>query len=134
AAGLHLADRKLLVGPEVYGTTYTDDPFKTRSTPLEIVLGAHYQITPDFRVGAGIGTGLTRGYGAPQLRALLSIEWQPEVITDRDHDGIIDKLDACPDVKGVRSEDPAKNGCPPPPPPSDRDHDGVIDQADACPD
>lgn len=31
---------------------------------------------------------------------------------DRDGDGIIDKEDACPDVKGVKSDDPKKNGCP----------------------
>lgn len=31
---------------------------------------------------------------------------------DRDGDGIIDKEDACPDVKGVKSNDPKKHGCP----------------------
>jgi outer membrane protein OmpA-like peptidoglycan-associated protein len=31
---------------------------------------------------------------------------------DRDGDGIPDRLDACPDVKGVPSTDPAKHGCP----------------------
>ncbi|MDP9035905.1 MAG: OmpA family protein, partial [Myxococcota bacterium] len=33
---------------------------------------------------------------------------------DRDHDGIADAEDACPDIPGVPSQDPAKNGCPPP--------------------
>ncbi len=33
---------------------------------------------------------------------------------DRDHDGIVDAQDACPDVPGVASPDPATNGCPPP--------------------
>jgi outer membrane protein OmpA-like peptidoglycan-associated protein len=32
---------------------------------------------------------------------------------DRDHDGIVDAQDACPDVPGVRTDDPATNGCPP---------------------
>ncbi|MDB5215531.1 MAG: outer membrane protein OmpA, partial [Myxococcaceae bacterium] len=50
---------------------------------------------------------------------------------DRDGDGIIDSEDACPDVPGVRTNDPKTNGCPPPP---DRDGDGVPDAVDACPD
>ena len=32
---------------------------------------------------------------------------------DRDGDGIADTQDACPDVAGVPSQDPASNGCPP---------------------
>jgi outer membrane protein OmpA-like peptidoglycan-associated protein len=132
AAGLRFVDRKLLIGPEVFGTTYTEDPFKTRSTPLEIALGAHYTTSSGIRFGAGIGTGLTRGYGAPAVRALLNVEWAPPVENDRDHDGILDKDDACPDVAGVHTDDPKTNGCPPPPPPPDRDHDGVLDQDDAC--
>ena len=48
---------------------------------------------------------------------------------DRDHDGIPDAEDACPDVPGVRTDDPKTNGCPP-----DRDHDGIPDAEDACPD
>ena len=33
--------------------------------------------------------------------------------TDRDHDGVFDDEDACPDIPGVRTEDPNTNGCPP---------------------
>jgi OOP family OmpA-OmpF porin len=44
-------------------------------------------------------------------------------VADRDHDGISDSEDACPDVKG-----PAKTGgCP------DADGDGIADYLDACP-
>ena len=35
----------------------------------------------------------------------------------------------CPRVPGVKSDDPAKNGCPP-----DRDGDTIPDETDACPD
>jgi outer membrane protein OmpA-like peptidoglycan-associated protein len=31
---------------------------------------------------------------------------------DRDHDGILDSEDACPDQPGLRDPDPKKNGCP----------------------
>ena len=43
---------------------------------------------------------------------------------DRDSDGILDSLDACPDQAGPAS----LNGCP------DRDNDGIADKDDACPD
>ncbi len=43
---------------------------------------------------------------------------------DRDGDGIVDSLDACPDQAGPAS----LNGCP------DRDGDGIADKDDACPD
>ncbi len=133
AAGVRLADHKVIVGPEIFGTTVFDDAFGKRSTPTEGILGAHYSATDELRFGAGIGTGLTRGFGSPEFRALLGIEWAQAVVTDRDGDGIPDKDDACPDVKGVRSEEASKNGCPPEPP-ADRDHDGILDKDDACPD
>jgi OmpA-OmpF porin, OOP family len=42
---------------------------------------------------------------------------------------VLDVVDACPDVVGVKTSDPKTNGCPP-----DRDADGVLDTDDACPD
>ena len=69
------------------------------------------------------------------------VEWSPAIDEDepppvppepdRDGDGIIDANDACPDEKGVASDDPEKHGCPLP---EDRDGDGIIDADDACPD
>ena len=44
---------------------------------------------------------------------------------DRDHDGIPDDIDKCPDVPGVAS----RQGCPIP----DKDNDGVNDEEDLCP-
>ena len=46
------------------------------------------------------------------------------VVLDRDHDGIVDSLDACPDQPGIA----ALQGCP------DRDGDGIADKDDKCPD
>jgi outer membrane protein OmpA-like peptidoglycan-associated protein len=46
------------------------------------------------------------------------------VSIDTDGDGIVDKEDKCPTVKGVR----ANNGCP-----LDTDRDGIIDAEDKCP-
>lgn len=137
SVGIRAFDHALLIGPEVYGSTTFDNAFDKQSTPLEAVLGPHIFLKNGLRFGAGIGTGLTRGFGSPIERTLVSIEFVPpyeKPVTDRDGDGIPDEKDACPDVPGVGSPDPAKNGCPPPPPPSDRDHDGIIDDEDACPD
>lgn len=48
----------------------------------------------------------------------------PVAPSDRDTDGIVDTLDACPDQAGPAS----LNGCP------DRDNDNIADKDDACPD
>jgi OOP family OmpA-OmpF porin len=140
--GLRLADDKLLIGPEFYGSTVVEggDLFAKRGSPVEGVIGAHYLVGDAFRIGAGVGPGLTQGLGTPKVRALLSFEWTPGIEkpqekppapADRDDDGILDKDDACPDKPGVRSDDPNKNGCPLP---GDRDHDKIVDDEDACPD
>jgi outer membrane protein OmpA-like peptidoglycan-associated protein len=127
AAGVRVMDKKLVVGPEVWTSTVLDDGFGKLSTPVEGLFGAHYTIKEDWRAGAGVGTGFTRGYGAPQARALLSVEWTPGVKKDTDGDGIIDVEDACPTVNGVFTGDPKTNGCP-----LDSDHDGIYDKDDAC--
>jgi OOP family OmpA-OmpF porin len=142
SAGVHALQRNLLIGPELYGSTVVTSgaAFAKVNTPLEVMLGAHYLIASTVRVGAGAAPGLTRGYGEPAVRYVLSVEWAPQPEPppppDRDHDGILDADDACPDVPGVHTDDPSTNGCPPaePPPVADRDHDGVPDDADACPD
>jgi outer membrane protein OmpA-like peptidoglycan-associated protein len=151
SAGVRTLEKKLLVGPEVYGSTSTNSSsFSTQTTPVELLLGAHYTAGSNIRIGAGVAPGLTRAYGEPSVRYLLSLEWvsspaeppppvaetapeppppPPPPPPDRDKDGIPDADDACPDVAGVKTDDPKTNGCPP-----DRDHDGVLDADDACPD
>ncbi len=134
AGGVRLMGRRLLVGPELFGSSVTagGDFFGKRTSPLEALLGAHYTMG-DWRAGAGLGFGLSRGFGSPTLRTLLALEWAPQPVVapvaeaDRDGDGIVDRLDACPDVPGSPSDNPRANGCPP-----DRDGDGVPDALDAC--
>ena len=129
SAGLLLADGKLLVGPELFGSTVLSKghALEARTTPIEALLGTHVDLGSDVRLGAGVGAGLTRGYGAPVFRGLLSIEWVPgdapapkaeakaeePKLAPRDHDG-----------DGI----PERNGCPP----VDSDKDGVPDDVDAC--
>lgn len=138
AAGVRVLDGRLVIGPEAFGSTVVgeDDAFfARRTTPLEVLFGAHGLVARAWRLGGGIGPGLTRALGTPELRALLSLEWHEPLETrapsDRDRDQILDGEDACPDVPGVRTADARTNGCPPV---RDRDDDGITDDLDACPD
>lgn len=142
AIGVRVADKKLVIGPEIWASTVLsngDAVFGERTTPLALIGGAHYT-AGDFRFGIGAGPGMSHAAGTSLFRALASIEYAPalpEVVkpSDRDGDGIFDSEDACPDTPGVRTDDPKTNGCPPPPPPPpDRDGDGIPDSEDACPD
>ncbi len=137
AAGLRVADGKLLVGPEVFGSTVLTESsavFGDHTTPLALLVGGHYN-AGDVRFGLGAGPGLSNAAGTPVFRALASLEWMPAIAkaepvpVDHDGDGVLDADDACPDVPGVKTADPKTNGCPP-----DRDGDGVPDTEDACPD
>jgi outer membrane protein OmpA-like peptidoglycan-associated protein len=101
-----------------------------------LIFGSHYTIASDWRIGAGVGPGMSRGLGAPVVRVVGVVEWAPQPKKpappppkDRDHDGILDDDDACVDEPGVASDDPTKNGCPEP---KDRDKDGILDDDDAC--
>ena len=136
ALGVRFANHKLLIGPEFYGNTIISKEhfFARNETPLEVIGGLHWMFHDDWRVGAGAGPGLSPAYGSPDIRILTSIEWvpryqPPKVIGDRDGDGIKDDVDACPDVPGVKTNDPKNNGCPL----ADQDGDGVPDTVDACP-
>ena len=141
SAGVRVADKKLLLGPELYGAK-SFDTGAVQGTPLEVLFGGHYKFPSGFRAGAAVGPGLTTGYGVPDVRVVASVEWfqehekpkppapPPEMPKDRDGDGIFDHEDACPDVPGISTADPKTNGCPEP----DRDKDGITDRLDACPD
>jgi len=129
-AALLLADRKLQIGPELYGSTVTRAAFERDDTNLEALLGAKYRVS-DWVLGAGAGPGFARGIGTPTARVVASVTWAPlaeapEAPSDRDKDGILDADDACPDTFGIASKQAKFNGCP------DSDADGVFDKEDAC--
>ncbi|RYZ02712.1 MAG: porin [Myxococcales bacterium] len=130
AAGLLALDKKLQIGPELYGTTTTESAFERDTTNLEAILGLKYRAGP-IVFGAAAGPGITRGLGTPTLRAILSVAYVPlpeveRAPSDRDRDGILDEQDVCPDRFGIPSTNPNFNGCP------DTDKDGVFDDEDAC--
>ncbi len=142
--GVLLGDaRRFQLGPEVYGAftlagAQTASDNLERSSNLEVLLDARYRVVDDLEIGLGLGPGLTLSPGTPDFRGVLMIAYTPEMKKkpeaprpDRDGDGIFDDEDACPDVKGVKTDDPKTNGCPLP---GDRDGDGIVDDEDACPD
>lgn len=99
------------VGPEITMASAIDTSLAKRSTPVELLLGAHAELGAGLRAGGGVGTALVKGMGAADLRAVLSLEWIGPVAhddRDRDGDGLPDRLDVCPDVPGDR----ARGGCP----------------------
>ena len=125
--------RRLQIGPEI-SMALTPDGISKRTTNAEVLVGVRYRVFDDVEVGLGAGPGISGGIGTPDLRAVAMISYSPEqkkVVPDRDHDGIFDSDDACPDVAGVPDENRAKNGCPLP---LDRDRDEIVDADDACPD
>ncbi|HTJ82317.1 MAG TPA: OmpA family protein [Polyangiaceae bacterium] len=137
AGVLLLDERSLQLGLESSGGVDIENPDK-RSTNAEILAGIKWRMAPfaDFlEVGLAGGPGLTTGIGTPAGRVVFQFAYTPameEEKSDRDKDGIFDDVDACPDKPGVKSDDPAKNGCPPED--NDRDKDGIANDKDACPD
>ncbi len=152
--------RRFAVGPElVAATTATGSfSFQKNSSSLELLLGGHYNIIGQIEAGLAVGFGFLREPGTPDFRTILRIAYSPmrpeppvketkcpecaacppppppppppPAPADRDHDGVLDKDDECPDVpKGPHPSETHK-GCPD----TDKDGDGVFDSLDECPD
>lgn len=154
-------DGKYRLGGSVFGQTGIESDhiigntgFRKRNTPVEFNIEGRMRFGPadHFYIGAGAGSAILRGYGAPDLRVLgvfgLYIpildtdpkapdrkaetkKWRQEHVADRDHDGIPDDVDACPDEPEDHLGNDPNDGCPMP---KDRDGDGIPDQFDKCPD
>ena len=129
--------------------------FTKRNTPIEVMGEGRMRLGPaeHWWLGASAGTAILRGYGAPDLRITAMIgayiplldsdaksperrqalhdKWRREGRSDRDHDGIPDDIDACPDEPEDHKGNDPNDGCPMP---ADRDGDGIPDQFDKCPD
>lgn len=143
-AAVVLKDGFFQVGPEftlsapfskdVLLETATTRIYTASSVAAELFLGAKVRPLPFLVLGAGGGPGLTRGWGTPVFFAVGTVGYEPlppppkKPESDLDKDGIFDKDDHCPTVKGIKHSDPKKNGCP-----SDMDDDSILDVDDACP-
>lgn len=129
---------RLAIGPEVVASTAIlgDNAFKSTTANVEALLGVHYNIAHILQLGVGGGVGLLRQAGTPDGRVLLRLAYAPwpkngpAAPKDRDHDGVLDDEDLCPDVPKGANPDAKRLGCPA----GDRDKDGVFDPDDLCPD
>ncbi len=135
--GLEVAiyQRALRLLGEIHGRTSFSEFFSREETPVEWVLGLKYHTPTGFNVGVGGGAGLVRGFSAPDLRVFAMVglgapdpEPEPE-IGDRDGDGFLDDVDACPDDPEDFDDFEDDDGCPE----LDNDLDGIEDGSDACP-
>lgn len=99
------------------------------STPIEGLVGGWGHVADSWVLRGGVGTGLTRGIGAPVARVVFGISYEAPTVKDTDLDGIADGVDGCPlDAEDVdQFED--TDGCPE----LDNDKDGIADATDECP-
>jgi OOP family OmpA-OmpF porin len=98
------------------------------TNPAEVDAGLRFSLPSMLNLLMGAGMGLNHGVGSPAMRVFVGMGWAPDY-RDRDHDGIPDILDKCPDepedYDGFQDDD----GCPDP----DNDGDGIPDVVDKCP-
>jgi outer membrane protein OmpA-like peptidoglycan-associated protein len=161
AAFVPFKENKYRLGLTIFGQTGIENDsgtgntiFANENNPIEWQAEGRMRFGKydRFWVGAGAGSRLDQSYGAPDFRAVAVVGIQfplvpvdaespeqaraarrkrPVEIQDRDHDGIPDDIDACPDEPEDHLGADPNDGCPIPP---DRDHDGIPDQFDKCPD
>ena len=126
-----LAHEYVTVGAEIFGSFLPEDAFADEESPMEWAGGVKVHPIPGLTVEAGAGTGIIAGYGAPDWRIFTGVQWAEPTDgpRDRDEDGILDDVDACPDVPEDIDQFEDLDGCPDP----DNDQDGILDVDDACP-
>jgi OmpA-OmpF porin, OOP family len=108
------------------GLTATD----AEELPLEGLGYVKINPSDEWEIALGPGVGLVPGYGIPTARAFAGIRYTP-TSHDRDHDGVTDEDDKCPDVPEDRDGDRDRDGCPEEE--ADDDKDGVPNSQDDCP-
>ena len=136
---LPIGSGKVTAHAELFGSTDAKRFFKRFNSPLLSLLGVKWRFTDPWLAGVSGGPGLSPGYGSPTFQILALLAYSPakpepqpaapEPPSDRDHDGLLDEFDRCPDAPEDRDAFEDEDGCPDP----DNDQDGVLDGADQCP-
>jgi len=104
-----------------FGKRYWDE------NPVEADVAARLYPRGMVAVTAGLGFGLGKGIGAPQVRSFVGVVFALD-FRDADHDGVYDAEDRCPDQPEDRDGFKDSDGCPE----ADNDADGILDDADKC--
>jgi hypothetical protein len=76
AAGWRVT-RRVLVGPEIYGsTTLSGGPFASHAaTPIEVLIGGQMLVAQGWSAALGVARGLTAGAGSPVVRVLAGVQY-----------------------------------------------------------
>jgi len=98
------------------------------ANPAELDVAMRAYLPAMFSLLMGVGVGLDHGIGSPMFRGFVGVGWAPD-FRDRDHDGVIDILDRCPDEPEDKDGFQDDDGCPD----EDNDNDGIPDAVDKCP-
>ncbi len=130
AAGYNFNPLVELLAEGYGGTGFSSAP---GSNSLEVDGALRFRPRDSFiALTAGAGPGVLPGVGVPAWRVFLGVVYSADM-HDRDHDGIPDEVDRCPDEGGpdvIRDPKNRYYGCPD----RDRDGDGIKDSLDKCPD
>jgi OOP family OmpA-OmpF porin len=115
---------------EFFGRSGLNDftKFYSDVNPFEVDAALRVGINSMWSITAGGGRGIGKGIGAPAGRGFLAVGFTPDY-RDRDHDGVYDIDDKCPDQPEDRDGFQDEDGCPDP----DNDNDGIPDAQDKCP-
>lgn len=154
-----LRDNRVRLGLEIWGSTGIETLdgestfFKGSNTTVEWLAQGRFMLDKRKRTAFNVGGGtrLSGGYGAADLRVLVSLgRWwgfsdekpnsPPEKVKirdgaayhaeDSDGDGYPDDIDKCPDLREDGEKPAPDDGCPKAP---DADGDGIPDSIDKCP-
>jgi outer membrane protein OmpA-like peptidoglycan-associated protein len=149
-----IRDGSIRLGGELFGgvSLSSGKTGMVANAPLEWLAEGRFTVGEKRRLyfGGGGGTRLTPGY-APDFRLVALIGYSFNIAdvdppappkrfknerfaehgADRDHDGIPDDIDLCPDEPEDGKPPNPDDGCPALP---DRDGDGIPDNVDKCPD
>ena len=98
------------------------------ANPTELDVAMRAYLPAMFSLLLGVGVGLDHGIGSPMFRGFVGVGWAPD-FRDRDHDGILDSVDRCPDEPEDKDGFQDDDGCPD----EDNDNDGIPDALDKCP-
>ena len=98
------------------------------TNPAEFDAAMRFYLPSMVHLLMGGGFGLNHGIGSPLVRAYVGLGWAPDP-RDRDHDGVPDVIDRCPDEPEDRDGYKDADGCPDP----DNDGDTIPDALDKCP-